>query len=83
MALVAVAVVGASLQRLVDSPARWGTTWDVAVHAAVFAPDDAQQEVDGVAEPDREVLLNDAEMEAAAVALYDEEPTSTASAPSR
>ena len=35
--LVAVAVVGASLHRLVDVPARWGTTWDVAIHAGVVS----------------------------------------------
>ncbi len=29
--LAAVAIVGASLDRVVDSPARWGTTWDVAL----------------------------------------------------
>lgn len=31
LGLVGVAVVGTSLDRLVDTPARWGTPWDVAV----------------------------------------------------
>ena len=71
-ALVAVAVVGASLQRLVDTPARWGTTWDVAVHANAFATGDAQQDSEGVPEPDRDALLADPEMAAVAMVLYDE-----------
>jgi ABC-type lipoprotein release transport system permease subunit len=56
--LVAVAVIGASLQRLVDTPARWGTTWDVAVPAEAL---------------DTRALLDDPAVDAAAVLLYDEQ----------
>jgi FtsX-like permease family len=58
--LVAVAVVGTSMQRLVDTPARWGTTWDVAVGGEAFDP---------------EAMLDDADIEAAAILLYDEQVT--------
>ena len=72
--LVAVAVVGASLQRLVDAPARWGTTWDVAVHAGAFVPEGSDP-TDGSAQPDREAILADADIEAASIVLYDEQLT--------
>ena len=67
--LVGVAVVGASLQRLVDSPERWGTTWDVALEVPPF---------DRVAfreDPGREALLDNDDVEAAAALLYDEQVT--------
>ena len=73
--LVAVAVVGASLQRLVDTPARWGTTWDVAVPAEQLATGDAAPLNSAAVEPDREALLADPDVEAAAVVLYDEQVT--------
>lgn len=73
--LVAVAVIGASLQRLVDVPARWGTTWDVAVDAGEFVSDDADPEDEASAEPDREALVADPDIEAAAIVLYDEQIT--------
>ncbi len=73
--LVAVAVIGASLQRLVDTPERWGTTWDVAVSAGLFASGDAAPTNEAEAEPDREALLADSDIEAAAVLLYDEQVT--------
>jgi hypothetical protein len=68
--LVAVAVIGASLHRLVDVPARWGTTWDVAIDAGVFGADPSPD-----AKPDREALLADPDIEAAAIVLYDEQIT--------
>jgi ABC-type lipoprotein release transport system permease subunit len=73
LGVVAVAVVGASLQRLVDTPRRWGTTWDVAVDAAVFAPGEPGGEEPP--EPDHGALLDDAEVGAAAEVLYDEQVT--------
>jgi ABC-type lipoprotein release transport system permease subunit len=73
--LVAVAVIGASLQRLVDVPARWGTTWDVAVEAGQFVTDDAAPEDETAAEPDREALVANPDIEAAAIVLYDEQVT--------
>ncbi|MBA3303431.1 MAG: ABC transporter permease [Acidimicrobiia bacterium] len=73
--LVVVAVVGSSLQRLVDTPVRWGTTWDVAIAASELAPDGAAPVNASSAEPDREVLLSDPDIEAAAVLLYDEQIT--------
>ena len=73
--LVAVAVVGASLQRLVDTPARWGTTWDVAVLAGALTPGDAIPQNTAEGEPDRGALLADPDIEAAAVLLYDEQVT--------
>jgi hypothetical protein len=71
--LAAVAVVGASLQRFVDVPGRWGTTWDVAALAGEFAPVDADPESAVAAEPDRAALLADPDIAAAAVLLYDEQ----------
>jgi uncharacterized membrane protein YgcG len=66
LGLVTVAVVGTNLDRLVDTPARWGTTWDVAV-----AIDE-----DPAADPvDREVALDDRDIDAAAVGLFDEQAT--------
>jgi ABC-type lipoprotein release transport system permease subunit len=67
--LVAVAVVGASLHRLVDVPARWGTTWDVAVEPGAFAADNHS------AQPDRARLLGDPDIAAAAIIRYDEQLT--------
>jgi hypothetical protein len=71
--LVAVAVIGASLDRLVDVPARWGTTWDVAVHAAAFVAYEGDPQ--SAPEPDREAILSDPDIEAAAFVLYDEQIT--------
>jgi FtsX-like permease family len=71
--LVAVAVIGASLQRLVDTPARWGTTWDVAVNGAGFAIEETAQFGDGVVQVDHRLLLDDPGIESATVALYDEQ----------
>jgi hypothetical protein len=68
--LVAVGVVGASLNRLVNVPARWGTTWDVAIDAGVFGADPSPD-----AKPDRDALLADPDIEAAAIVLYDEQIT--------
>jgi hypothetical protein len=73
--LVAVAVIGASLQRLVSVPARWGTTWDVAVDAGSFVSADAETEDGASPEPDRGALLADPDIEAAAFVLYDEQIT--------
>ncbi len=56
--LAGVAVVGANLDRLVDTPARWGTTWDVAVGA------------EGL---DRDRLLANPDIVAAAVGRFDEQ----------
>jgi hypothetical protein len=58
--VVAVAVIGSSLDRLVDTPARWGTTWDVAIDTA---------------EVDRERVLDDRDIGAAAVGRFDEQVT--------
>jgi hypothetical protein len=58
LGLVGVAVVGTSLDRLVDTPARWGTPWDVAV-----VPD--QLEGEGV--------LDNRDIGAAAVGRFDEQ----------
>jgi hypothetical protein len=60
LGLVGMAVVGTSLDRLVDTPARWGTTWDVAI-----SPD----------ELDRERVLDDRDIGAAAVGRFDEQVT--------
>jgi len=73
--LVGVAVVGASLQRLVDTPARWGTTWDVAVITDELAAAGVDPDDGAVPEPDRAALLGDHDIEAAAVVLYDEQIT--------
>jgi hypothetical protein len=58
LGLVGVAVVGTSLDRLVDTPARWGTPWDVAV-----GPD--QLEGEGV--------LENRDIGAAAIGRFDEQ----------
>jgi putative ABC transport system permease protein len=58
LGLVGVAVVGTSLDRLVDTPARWGTTWDVAVATGAL---------------DRERVLDDRDIGAAAVGRFDEQ----------
>jgi hypothetical protein len=73
LGVVAIAVVGASLQRLVDTPRRWGTTWDVAVDAGALAP--VGTEDDPEAGPDRQALLDDEAIGAAAEVLYDEQVT--------
>jgi hypothetical protein len=75
LGLVAVAVVGASLQRLVDTPARWGTTWDVAVNAQAFVPEGEEPEPGPQPEIDRRALLDDAEIDAFAELLDDEQVT--------
>lgn len=73
--LVAVAVVGASLDRLVAAPARWGTTWDVAVSAQVFAGEQLPEEVNTALRPDREALRAIDGAEAVGELLYDEQVT--------
>jgi hypothetical protein len=77
LGLVAIVVVGASLQRLVDAPPRWGTTWDVAVNAGYFLAGDPGPAAGaaGAAEVDRGALLADPDIGAAAVLLYDEQVT--------
>ena len=60
--LVGIAVVGASLDRLVATPARWGTTWDVTVTPA-------EEEVD------RSSVADDPDVSAAAVGLFDDQVT--------
>ncbi|MEP7201379.1 MAG: FtsX-like permease family protein [Ilumatobacteraceae bacterium] len=71
--LVAVAVIGASLHRFVAIPDRWGTTWDVALPPTVFAAENANPADEAAGEPDREALVADPEIEAAAIVLYDEQ----------
>jgi hypothetical protein len=73
--LVAVAVVGASLDRLVDAPARWGTTWDVAVSAQAFADEPSSEEVNTALRPDRDALHAIDGAEAVSELLYDEQVT--------
>ena len=68
--LVAVAVVGSSMQRLVDTPARWGTTWDAAIAAP---PPQLEGEFEPTLAP--EDTLDDADIDAAAVLLHDEQVT--------
>jgi hypothetical protein len=67
--LAAVAVVGASLDRLIDTPARWGTAWDVAITGE--NPDQSTR----VSDEDRAELLAADDVEAAAVLIYDEQLT--------
>jgi hypothetical protein len=67
LGLVAVAVVGASLDRLVDTPGRWGANWDAAL---TVRPSDA-----GVDPVDPEVVLDDPDVEAAAFGRFDEQAT--------
>ena len=55
--LVAVAVVASGLERLLVTPARWGSTWDVSV-----APDAL----------DRQTLLENPEVAAAALGTFDD-----------
>jgi hypothetical protein len=79
--LVAVAVVGTNLRRAVDTPDRWGTTWDIAIRAealvfgdASFVDEDAPS--DGVIPAlDRQALVDDPQIESAAILLYDEQIT--------
>jgi ABC-type lipoprotein release transport system permease subunit len=59
--LVAVAVVGTSLHRLVDTPARWGTTWDVAI------------EIQAADALDRDRVVDNPDIAAAAVGLFDDQ----------
>jgi ABC-type antimicrobial peptide transport system permease subunit len=68
--LVAVAVMGSSLQRVVDTPARWGTTWDVAIGG----PNDNDTPLSSQ-EIDRDALLAEPAVAAASVVLYDEQVT--------
>lgn len=70
--LSAVAVVGANLQRLIDTPARWGTTWDVTIESVDPEAPDAGPIVTA---EDRELLRNDRDVDAAAVVLFDEQVT--------
>lgn len=74
--VVAVALVGASVDRLVDTPARWGTPWDVAIDARGFdgGPFDLGGE-DGEVVWDEEALLDEPDIAAAAMVLYDEQVT--------
>ena len=66
--LVAVAVVWASLHRLTETPERWGTTWDLALG-------DAVDREAAVIDRRLEELLDNDDIEAAAVLLYDEQVT--------
>jgi hypothetical protein len=68
LGLAGVAVVGANLDRLVDTPARWGAGWD----AAVSLMDSPQPGTDPV---DREIVIDDREVAAAAIARFDEQAT--------
>jgi hypothetical protein len=68
--LVAVAVVGSSMQRLVDTPARWGTTWDAAIEVP---PPRFEGEFAPALTP--EDTLDDDDIDAAALLLYDEQVT--------
>jgi ABC-type lipoprotein release transport system permease subunit len=76
VALVAVAVVGAGLRRLVDTPARWGTTWDVAIARQAFLPEgvDPSDETSASAAV-REALVAAPDIAEAAMAVYDEQLT--------
>jgi hypothetical protein len=65
--LVGVVVVGASLDRFVVTPARWGTTWDAAVADGPSDQVDRDQVVDRA--------LRDRDIEAAAMARFDEQAT--------
>jgi ABC-type lipoprotein release transport system permease subunit len=60
--LVAVAVVWSSMQRLVDTPARWGTTWDAAIWVEP-GPGSLTAET-------AEELVDDADIDAAAVLVH-------------
>jgi hypothetical protein len=76
--LVAVAIVGTNLRRMVDTPARWGTTWDVAIREP--PPGDGSTEEGPGGEGalpafDRQSLVDDPLIEAAAFLLYDEQLT--------
>jgi putative ABC transport system permease protein len=68
LGLAGVAVVGANLDRLVDTPARWGTDWDVAV-SLVDSPPPGTEPVD------REMVIDDRDVAAAAMARFDEQVT--------
>jgi hypothetical protein len=67
--LVGVAVVGTSLDRFVETPARWGTAWDVAIAPEAFG---GTPHLDDRA---RAAVLDDGDIAAAAVALFDEQLT--------
>jgi hypothetical protein len=71
--LVGVAVVGENLQRLVDTPARWGTPWDVAVRTGALVPEDPEAVTP--LQPDREALLANDDIEAAAAVIHDDQIT--------
>ena len=75
-AVVTVAIVGSSLQRLVDTPERWGSPWDVAVRTEVLdgTPLD-EGPPDGEVELDAEAILDTTAVDAAARLLYDEQVT--------
>ncbi|MGI9029863.1 MAG: hypothetical protein ACR2HP_07735, partial [Ilumatobacteraceae bacterium] len=61
--LTGMAIVGASLGRVVDTPARWGTTWDVA-----FTRDDPLP-------VEQSAVLDDPAVAAVSIALIDEQVT--------
>ena len=67
--LVGVAVVGTSLDRFVETPARWGTAWDVAIAPEAFG---GAPVLDDRA---RAAVLDDGDIVAAAVGLFDEQLT--------
>lgn len=66
LGLVGVGVVGASLDRLVETPARWGTNWDVAVASRDGGGDE-------VSDADSERAQGNRDIAAAAVGLFDEQ----------
>jgi hypothetical protein len=76
--LVGVAVVGGNLQRLVDTPSRWGVPWDVAVRTGAFLdnpeefiPEEGQRPL----QPDRDELLENDDIEAAGALVHDDQIT--------
>jgi ABC-type lipoprotein release transport system permease subunit len=75
VALVAVAVVGAGLRRLVDTPARWGTTWDEAIHLYAFVPQGAEPRDEATIRAARAALVANPDIEDATMAIYDEQIT--------
>jgi hypothetical protein len=72
--LVGVAVVGANVQRLVDTPARWGAPWDVAVITDALLPEASEPEPGAPPpQPPRERLLANKDIVAAGAMVYDEQ----------
>jgi hypothetical protein len=72
--LVGVAVVGANVQRLVDTPARWGAPWDVAVVTNALLPEASEPEPGAPPpRPPRAQLLANKDIVAAGAMVYDEQ----------